>query len=213
VIKFFNSSLQRLAYIFSPIQPVRRKDLPGNVSAHHRKLSPRKNLILCPSTHSPLDPPNFTVTTFIEGCFCSNPDLNDAAADFLRRLPACDVVVWTDGSVRSPLGVGGAVFTRPAEDSYPPLHYPTQLSQSLLASPLSALHWYMAWNGVNTILRHVVFNRSFSKPTPNRPLPFSPRPKRFPSKVLLGYLGPLRLPLLPRSTKLPVGPRSSWTSR
>jgi len=34
-----------------------------------------------------------------------------------------------------------------------------------------------------------------------------------PIKVLLGYLGPLQLPLLPFSSKFPLGPRSCWISR
>jgi len=58
--------------------------------------------------HSPLDPPNFTMTTFIECCSCSNPGRSDAAADFLRSLPTFNVVIWTDDSVPSPLGAGGA---------------------------------------------------------------------------------------------------------
>jgi len=52
---------------------------------------------LCPST--PLwTPPNFTVTTFIEGYSCFDPDRSNTAAKFLRSLPTTDVVVWTDGS-------------------------------------------------------------------------------------------------------------------
>jgi len=38
--------------------------------------------------HSPLEPSNFTVTTYIEDCSRS-----DAAGDFLRSLPTSDVVV------------------------------------------------------------------------------------------------------------------------
>jgi len=62
---------------------------------------------LCPST-PPWTPPNFTQTTFIEGCSRSNPGRSVTAADFLRSLPTTDVVVWTDGSVPSPLGAGSA---------------------------------------------------------------------------------------------------------
>jgi len=54
-------------------------------------------------THSSLDPPNFTVTNFIKGCFRSGSGRPDAAADLLRKLLASDVV-WTDGSV--PLSLG-----------------------------------------------------------------------------------------------------------
>jgi len=58
--------------------------------------------------YCPLGPPNFTVTTFIEDCSRSDPGRPDAEADFLKRLPTSDVVVWTDGSVPSSLGAGGA---------------------------------------------------------------------------------------------------------
>jgi len=61
-------------------------------------------------TYSPLDSPNFPVTTVIEGCSRSNPGRSDTAADFLQSLPITDVVVWTDGSVPSPLCAGGAGF-------------------------------------------------------------------------------------------------------
>jgi len=43
------------------------------------------------------------------------------------------------------------VFTRPAEDAYPPFHCPVQLVQSPVASQLSRLYWYLAWNGVTPI--------------------------------------------------------------
>jgi len=53
---------------------------------------------------------NFTVATFIEGCTCSDPAwLTDAASDFLRRLPASDVVLWPDGSIPYNL-VAGDVY-------------------------------------------------------------------------------------------------------
>jgi len=48
------------------------------------------------------------MTTFIEGCSRSDPGRSDTAADFLLSLPTPIVVVWTDGSVSSPLGAGGA---------------------------------------------------------------------------------------------------------
>jgi len=38
-----------------------------------------------------------------------------------------------------------------AEDAHPPPHCRTQLTLSPLASQLSSLHWYMAWNGVTPI--------------------------------------------------------------
>jgi len=38
-----------------------------------------------------------------------------------------------------------------AEDAHPPPHCPTQLTLFPLASQLSPLRWYMAWNGVTPI--------------------------------------------------------------
>jgi len=38
-----------------------------------------------------------------------------------------------------------------AEDAHLPPHCPTQLALSSVASQLSTLHWYMAWNGVTPI--------------------------------------------------------------
>jgi len=40
--------------------------------------------------------------------FCWSNGSMDATTDFLRRHCALDVVVWTDGSVPSLLGAGGA---------------------------------------------------------------------------------------------------------
>jgi len=43
------------------------------------------------------------------------------------------------------------LFMRSAEEAHLPPHCPTQLALSPLASQLSPLHWYMAWNGVTLI--------------------------------------------------------------
>jgi len=99
------------------------------------------------------------------------------------------------------------VSKRLAEDAYLPLLCPTPLAQSPLASPLSRLHWYMAWNGVTPTRRHATFNR------PSLPRCFSNGLGVSPTKVLLENLGSLPLPLLQCSYKLPIGPRSSWNSR
>jgi len=65
-----------------------------------------------------------------------------------------------------------------------------------------------------------------SLPSESMPLSIGPFPNRFPvgscplhgpsissTNVLLEYLGPSRLPLLPCSFKLPMGPQSCWTFR
>jgi len=95
--------------------------------------------------HSPLDPPNFTVSTFIEGCSCFDPGRSNTAADFLQSISTTNIVVLTDGSVPSPLGAGGAGIHAACRRCL------SQLALSPLASQLSPLHWYMAWNGVTPI--------------------------------------------------------------
>jgi len=59
----------------------------------------------------------------MESCSRYDQGQPDAAADFLKRLPTSDVVVWTNGSVPSPLGAGGAGVQAHAEDDYPPLFF------------------------------------------------------------------------------------------
>jgi len=96
VIEFFNFPLQHLSS--SRIQPVWRKNLPGDLCAHHRKTKPpRENLILGPHTHSlTFRPPNFTVTALIEGCFRSDPGRPDAAAKFFQKTShvRCSRMSW-----------------------------------------------------------------------------------------------------------------------
>jgi len=80
----------------------------------------------------------------------SDPGQPDAADDFLRKFLASDVVIWTEGSVPTPLSARGAshrcsMFTLPTEDAYPPL-LSTQLAQHHLASQLSPSHLCMVWN-------------------------------------------------------------------
>jgi len=75
---------------------------------------------------------------------------SDIAADFLQSLPTSDVVVWTDCSVPSSLGAGGAGI-RAVSVAHPLPHCPTQLALSPLASRLNPLHWCMAWNGVTPV--------------------------------------------------------------
>jgi len=83
-----------------------------------------------------------------------NTTMRRRVVSAVTQLPASDVVVWTYCSVLSSLGAAEAqVFTWPPEDAYPPIHYPTQLAQSPLASQLCPLHWCKAWNGVTLILK------------------------------------------------------------
>jgi len=102
------------------------------------------------------------------------------------------------------------VSKRPAEDAHPPAD---PISSSFSAEYLALLG---TWPGM------------VSLPSKNMPLsigpfpiglPIGPHPPLHgpgisPTTVLLGYLGPFWLPLLPCSSKLPVGrPWSRWISR
>jgi len=89
----------------SPSSAIQWKVSPPLLSRCCSWNRPWKKLILCPP-HFPLDPPNFTVTTFSEGCSRSDPGRPVTAADFFRRLPASDV----DWLCPSPLGARGAGF-------------------------------------------------------------------------------------------------------
>jgi len=102
--------------------------------------------------HTPLDLPNSTVTTFIEGGSRFDPGRSDAAADFLRRLPTSDVVVWTDSSVTSPLGAGGAVVQAICGKCLSSSSLPYSagpVSSSFSAESLALV--VMAWNSVTAI--------------------------------------------------------------
>jgi len=148
------------------------------------------------------------VTTFIEGCSRSDPGRSDTAADFLRSLPTSDVVVWTDGSVSSPLGAGGAgihaVCGRCSSSSS--LSYSADPVSSNFSAESSALVHGLEW-----CHSHLSIG-----PFPNG-LPVGPHPSllgpSISTKILLGYLESFRLPLLPCSSNLPASPRSCWTSR
>jgi len=71
------------------------------------------------------------MTTFTEDCSHSDPSRPDATADFLRRLPASDEVVWTDGSV-SPLGARDTSVQVACRRCLSSLHCPTRLAKSSL---------------------------------------------------------------------------------
>jgi len=84
---------------------------------------------------------------FIEGCSRSNPGRSDTAADFVRSLPATDVVIWTDVSVPSPLSTGGvgihAVCGRCS--SFSSLSYSAGLVSSSFSAESSALVQGLEW--------------------------------------------------------------------
>jgi len=118
---FYERALRLLAdyfpLAFRPVQ-TRLKKRPSwrFFCSSQENQAPREKLILCPST-----PPNFTVTTFIEGCSRSDPGRFDTADDFLRSLLTSDVVLWTDGSVPL-LWAPEVQVSMLAEDAHPPPH-------------------------------------------------------------------------------------------
>jgi len=102
--------------------------------------------------------------------------------DFLSRLPASDVVVWTEGL--SPLlwVPEAQVFTRPAEDAYSSLSNLTgPTSSSFSAESLALVHgleWYHSH--FKNMLHSIGSCLSFHGPGVSL------------TKFYLGYLGPLR---------------------
>jgi len=118
--------------------------------------------------------PNFTLTTFIEGCFRSDPGRSDAAADIFRRLPASDEVVWTDDSaVCYPLStVGTSVHAacRRCLSSSSLSYSVGPVSSTFLSWVPCTLHALELW--YHSHLKTCHFQSALSKPTSNRPLPF-----------------------------------------
>jgi len=96
---------------------------------------------------------------------------------FQKTSPS-DVVVWTDGSFRSPLGAVGAGVHAACRRCF------SSSSLSCSADPVIssfsveslALVYGLEW--CHHHLKTCTFNRPFSKPTPNRSLPFF-QPKSF----------------------------------
>jgi len=89
------------------------------------------------------------VTSFIEGCSRSDPALQPTfSEDSLHLMQSYGFIAL---SLSPPSHLVVQVSTRPAEDAYHPFQCLTQLAQSPLASQLSPLYCYMAWNDVTPI--------------------------------------------------------------
>ena len=69
--------------------------------------SPRESLITCPP-FPPWSTTHFTVSPFIPDCTSSSTARLQIASSRLSSLPPSDIQVWTDGSVPSLFGPGGA---------------------------------------------------------------------------------------------------------
>ena len=69
--------------------------------------SPRETLIMCPPS-PPWSKTHFTVSPFIPDCTGNSTARLQSASSRLSSLPPSDIQVWTDGSVPSLFGPGGA---------------------------------------------------------------------------------------------------------
>ena len=76
-------------------------------SASHPLPSPDETLIMCPP-FPPWTKTHFTVSPYIPDCTGNSTARLQSASSRLSSLPPSDIQVWTDGSVPSFFGPGGA---------------------------------------------------------------------------------------------------------
>ena len=76
-------------------------------SATQSLPSPRETLIMCPP-FPPWTTTHFTVSAYIPDCTDNSTARLQSASSRLSSLPPSDIQVWTDGSVPSLFGPGGA---------------------------------------------------------------------------------------------------------
>ena len=102
------SSLHALAIKNVPCRLKKKPSWRSFCSSATKPLpSPRETLITCPP-FSPQSTTHFTVSTFIPDCTGNSSARIQTASSRLSFLPPSDIQVWTDGSVLSPFGPGGA---------------------------------------------------------------------------------------------------------
>ena len=108
----------RLPFDFSSLYALAIKNVPRRLkkkpswrsscsSATQPLPSPRESLITCPP-FPPWSTTHFTVSPFIPDCTGSSTARLQIASSRLSSLPPSDIQVWTDGSVPSLFGPGGA---------------------------------------------------------------------------------------------------------
>ena len=102
------SSLYALATINVPCWLKKKPSWRSFCSLATQPLpSPREILIMCPP-FSPWTTTHFTVSPFIPDCTDNNTARLLSASSRLPSLPPSDIQVWTDGSIPSLFGPGGA---------------------------------------------------------------------------------------------------------
>ena len=102
------SSLYALAIRNVPCRLKKKPSWRSFCSSATQSLpSPRETLITCPP-FSPWSTTHFTVSPFIPDCTGNSTARLQTASSRLSSLPPSDIQVWTDGSVPSLFGPGGA---------------------------------------------------------------------------------------------------------
>ena len=102
------SSLYALAIKNVPCRLKKKPSWRSSCSSATLPLpSPRESLITCPP-FPPWSTTHFTVSPFIPDCTGSSTARLQIASSRLSSLPLSDIQVWTDGSVPSLFGPGGA---------------------------------------------------------------------------------------------------------
>ena len=102
------SSLYALAIRNVPCRLKKKPSWRSSCSSATQPLpSPRESLITCPP-FPPWSTTHFTVSPFIPDCTGSSTARLQIVSSRLSSLPPSDIQVWTDGSVPSLFGPGGA---------------------------------------------------------------------------------------------------------
>ena len=145
---------------------------------------------MCPPVF-PWTATHFTVSLFIPDCTGNSTARLQSASNRLSSLPLSDIQVWTDGSVPSLFGPGGAGVYVTCSKCH------TSNSLSFSTGP----------NASSFTAETFAFKQG-----PNR-LPISPfypfiSPLLLPSRVPLECLVPRLLHLQQHQNELPMGPRS-----
>ena len=159
-LSFFKRAL-RLPPGFSSLNDLATRNVPCRLkkklfwrsfcsSATQSLPSPCETLIMC-SPFPPWTATHFTVSPFIPDCTGNSTDRLQSASNRLSSLPPSDMQVWTDGSVPSLFGPGGAGVMPHAPNATHPIPCPFLLVQLPPASQLKPLPSSKVSIGVLTI--------------------------------------------------------------
>ena len=131
------SSLYALAIRNVPCRLKKKPSCRSFCSSATQPLpSPRKSLITCPP-FPPWSTTHFSVSPFIPDCSGNSTLRLQTASSGLSSLPLSDIQVWTDGSVPSLFGPGGAgVYAPNATHRIPYPFPPVQLPPASQLKPV-----------------------------------------------------------------------------